>query len=320
VPVDVEFDEFVRVRSGPLLRLAFGLTRSHDLAEDLLQTALARCWGAWRRIEGDPEPYVRRALVNTYNSWWQRRWRGELPSADLPERPQPHPQARVDDRDEVIRLLGQLPRQQRTVLVLRYFEDMTVAIGPAGEKEATASEGQCDENAGDGGSSAFPPGTRELAGGFVVRASFKVDGKPLMTRALPGAVTVWAAASEPVPFDLYPLPPRPSELQPLQREVNTFDLITTLDSDNGYAATVAMPARSIAFPAICVRSQTPGLFRVTANGKELSQWPTEIWNYDGKATCQAVPFMPGGQVTFRATAEHVSGDWIVVITNGMAIA
>ncbi|GIJ27226.1 hypothetical protein Vqi01_23880 [Micromonospora qiuiae] len=50
-----------------------------------MQTALARAWEAWRRIDGDPEPYVRRVIVNAYASWWRRRWRGELPTAELPE-------------------------------------------------------------------------------------------------------------------------------------------------------------------------------------------------------------------------------------------
>ena len=60
----IGFDEFVTVRSPRLLRLAYLLTQDHALAEDLLQTALTRSWSAWRRIEGDPEPYVRRVLVN----------------------------------------------------------------------------------------------------------------------------------------------------------------------------------------------------------------------------------------------------------------
>lgn len=124
----MEFDDFVRDRSARLLRLAYLFTRDHALAEDLLQTTYARCWGSWRRIEGDPEPYVRRALVNTYNSWWRRRWTHELPSDELPDAPvRRTPQDTVDARDEVWRALRRLPRQQQTVIVLRYFEDLTEA-------------------------------------------------------------------------------------------------------------------------------------------------------------------------------------------------
>src|SRR5689334_21922762 len=81
------FDEFVAARSRSLLRTAYLLTHDHALAEDLLQTALTKAWFAWKRIDGRPEPYVRRILVNTYASWWRRKWNGEQPTADLPEAP-----------------------------------------------------------------------------------------------------------------------------------------------------------------------------------------------------------------------------------------
>ncbi|GIJ80614.1 RNA polymerase sigma-70 factor, sigma-E family [Micromonospora phaseoli] len=124
----VGFDDFVASRSPRLLRTAFLLTRDWALAEDLLQTALARAWESWRRIEGDPEPYVRRIIVNAYASWWRRRWRGELPTADLPEAATAQdPHLGFDDRDRLWRALGRLPRRQRAVLVLRYFEDLSEA-------------------------------------------------------------------------------------------------------------------------------------------------------------------------------------------------
>ena len=120
------FDDFVVTRSPRLLRTAFLLTRDWALAEDLLQTALARAWEAWRRIEGDPEPYVRRIIVNAYASSWRRRWRGELPTAELPESADAaDPHTGLDDRDRLWRALGRLPRRQRAVLVLRYFEDLS---------------------------------------------------------------------------------------------------------------------------------------------------------------------------------------------------
>ncbi|MEU7821773.1 SigE family RNA polymerase sigma factor [Catellatospora sp. NPDC049133] len=121
------FDEFVVTRSRHLLRVAYLLTGDHALAEDLLQTALAKSWAAWRRIHGDPEPYVRRVLANTYNSWWRRRWHGERPTETLPEHAAPSPHSAVDDRDQLRRALARLPRQQKVVLVLRYFEDLSEA-------------------------------------------------------------------------------------------------------------------------------------------------------------------------------------------------
>jgi DNA-directed RNA polymerase specialized sigma24 family protein len=69
------FDEFVATRSQVLLRTAYLLTGEHALAEDLLQTALAKCWFAWGRIDGPPEPYVRRVIATTYATWWRRKWK-----------------------------------------------------------------------------------------------------------------------------------------------------------------------------------------------------------------------------------------------------
>ena len=100
-----DFDEFVAARSTRLLRTAYLLTRDHALAEDLLQTALTKAWFAWSRIEGDPEPYVRKILVNTFASWWRRKWNGEQAyaeppePADAPERTTPPTAARPVGRD-----------------------------------------------------------------------------------------------------------------------------------------------------------------------------------------------------------------------------
>lgn len=121
------FEDFVTTRSAYLLRTAYALTRDHTNAEDLLQTALARSWPAWGRIANDPEPYVRQVMVNTYRSWWRRKWNGERPTDEVPEVPVATPQSSVDDRDEVWRALSRLPKKQQAVLVLRYFEDLSEA-------------------------------------------------------------------------------------------------------------------------------------------------------------------------------------------------
>ncbi len=126
MPTPDGFDEFVVSRSPRLLRTAYLLTRDWSTAEDLLQTALAKAWFAWHRLDDDPEPYVRRILVNTYATWWRRRWNGEQPTAEPPDLSPGHdPHAEIDTRDQVWQALGRLPRRQRAVLVLRYFEDLT---------------------------------------------------------------------------------------------------------------------------------------------------------------------------------------------------
>jgi DNA-directed RNA polymerase specialized sigma24 family protein len=60
--VRVPFEAFVVAQGDRLLRTAYLLTHDHALAEDLLQTALTKAWTAWRRIESEPEPYVRKIL------------------------------------------------------------------------------------------------------------------------------------------------------------------------------------------------------------------------------------------------------------------
>lgn len=118
------FEEFVATASPRLLRTAFLLTRDVGHAEDLLQTALARAWRAWSRIDGAPEPYVRRIMVNTYATWWRRRWRVETPTDELPERAGASVEDLVDRRDWLWAALGRLPRRQRAAVVLRYYEDL----------------------------------------------------------------------------------------------------------------------------------------------------------------------------------------------------
>ncbi len=117
-----EFEEFVTARSPRLLATAYLLTHDHGRAEDLLQTSLAKLWLAWSRVD-DPDAYVRRVLVTTYASWWRRKWRGERPAETLPE----SQTAPVERDQDVWSALARLPRGQRAVLVLRFYEDLTEA-------------------------------------------------------------------------------------------------------------------------------------------------------------------------------------------------
>ncbi len=125
--VTVDFDDFVAARSTALLRTAYLLTGDRGRAEDLLQASLTKAWLAWPRIEGHAEPYVRKVLVNTYSSWWRRRWNGEHPADVLPDAGHP---GHADDSarsQDLWQALDRLPRRQRAVVVLRYFEDLTEA-------------------------------------------------------------------------------------------------------------------------------------------------------------------------------------------------
>jgi RNA polymerase sigma-70 factor (sigma-E family) len=120
-----DFEEFVAARSHGLLRTAYLLTHDHELAEDLLQTALTKAWFAWPRLEARPEPYVRKILVNTYATWWRRKWHGEQPTEELPDHGATA--VDVDAGHDLWVALGRLPRRQRAVVVLRFFEDLSEA-------------------------------------------------------------------------------------------------------------------------------------------------------------------------------------------------
>ncbi|MEV7006302.1 SigE family RNA polymerase sigma factor [Streptosporangium sp. NPDC051022] len=119
-----DFERYVEQRSARLLRTAYLLCRDWGTAEDLLQTALAKAWFAWRRVGDDPDPYVYRILANTHASWWRRRWRGEVPTAEPPEGAAADPAGELGVREALRTALAALPAKQRAVLVLRYFADL----------------------------------------------------------------------------------------------------------------------------------------------------------------------------------------------------
>ncbi len=124
--VDADFADFVHGRGPALQRTAFLLTGDWALAEDLLQTALAKSHLAWGRISHqDPEGYVRKVLANTHASWWRRKWRGESATAQVPDEAVVSPWSGVDDRVTLDAALARLPRRQRAVVVLRFHEDLT---------------------------------------------------------------------------------------------------------------------------------------------------------------------------------------------------
>jgi RNA polymerase sigma-70 factor (sigma-E family) len=121
------FDLFVVAGSTRLLRAAYLLTGDWGHAEDLLQTALAKTWLRWNRIEAEQaaEAYTRKVMLTTYAKWHRRRWRGESPTEQLPDACGPDLYAVVDERDELMRSLATLPPRTRAVVVLRFFEDMS---------------------------------------------------------------------------------------------------------------------------------------------------------------------------------------------------
>lgn len=121
------FEQFVHTKGKALWRAAWMLTGDAHHADDLVQTALAKTWGRYDSIGNDHqfEAYVRTTIYRTYVSWWRKMsWRNETPAEHLREdatRP-------GDDgiRLDIRRALDELPRMQKAVMVLQYFEDLSV--------------------------------------------------------------------------------------------------------------------------------------------------------------------------------------------------
>lgn len=128
--VDPTFDTFVARSSTALLRTAYLLTGDRGHAEDLLQTALLRTARRWSQACGAPEAYARQVLVNLSRDrirWLFRRPR-EAPMPPEAEnlRATDAGYEQVADRQVVVRALARLTTRQRQVIVLRFFEDLSV--------------------------------------------------------------------------------------------------------------------------------------------------------------------------------------------------
>ncbi|WP_405017759.1 SigE family RNA polymerase sigma factor [Kitasatospora sp. NBC_00070] len=123
-----EFTAYVRERRASLYATAYHLTGDRHAAEDLLQSALFSTYRAWDRITDKAAVggYLRRTMTNLHISAWRRRKVAEYPTEELPET--------VGDTDAMggtelravlWQALAKLPENQRTMLVLRYYEGRT---------------------------------------------------------------------------------------------------------------------------------------------------------------------------------------------------
>jgi RNA polymerase sigma-70 factor (sigma-E family) len=127
--IDADFREFVHSRRRGLLRSAYLLTGNLADAEDLVQSALAKTFQAWNRIEDRKalDGYVRRAIVNTHISWWRRRRVDEYPTDEIPDQPVADSSGNSELHDTLQRAIDRLPQRMRAAVVLRYLEDMSEA-------------------------------------------------------------------------------------------------------------------------------------------------------------------------------------------------
>lgn len=123
------FDDWVALRGEALLRLAYVLTGNTADAEDVVQDALSRALPRWERITQaeDVDAYVRRMVVNAHTSWWRKWRRRESPAPDI--RPEgvvtgPGEGIAADERARLWAACRALPADQRTAVVLRYYEQL----------------------------------------------------------------------------------------------------------------------------------------------------------------------------------------------------
>jgi RNA polymerase sigma-70 factor (sigma-E family) len=127
---DAEFSAYMAARLPSLLRTAYLLTGDRHAAEDLVQTTLAKLYLAWDKVQRREvvDGYARRILVNEHVSLWRRAWRRHETSTDRV----PEPSVAIEDpvagrNDALWRFVLSLPRKQRAVVVLRYYEELSEA-------------------------------------------------------------------------------------------------------------------------------------------------------------------------------------------------
>jgi RNA polymerase sigma-70 factor (sigma-E family) len=129
---EAEFAEFMRGRWSALVRLGYGLTGDQQLAEDLARAALAKAYASWPRVlrTGDPDVYLRRIILNASLGKPGKNRRRRVRERGAGDEPgpgtAPAPGA-DDDRPALVTALLQLPAGQRSVVLLRYWMDMTEA-------------------------------------------------------------------------------------------------------------------------------------------------------------------------------------------------
>jgi RNA polymerase sigma-70 factor (sigma-E family) len=140
---EASFTEYVAARRPALVRTAYLLCGDVHLAEDLVQGALIKAVGHWRRIGDHPEPWLRKVMVNDHISGWRKHRGRELLTDAPPE------SATTDPRPDsgLLGALRALPPRQRAVIVLRYYEDLSeretadvlgVAVGTVKSQHAEA--------------------------------------------------------------------------------------------------------------------------------------------------------------------------------------
>lgn len=124
-----DFRSWVSVNRDRIRRTAYLLSGDWFLSDDLVQEALARAFRVWPRItsRGEPDAYVRKIVVNLYLDHRRRPARREDLHDALPDAPGSGDfAADAGEQDRILNALARIPPGQRAVLVLRYWEDLSI--------------------------------------------------------------------------------------------------------------------------------------------------------------------------------------------------
>lgn len=140
---ELEFQEFVAAKAGPLFKVAFFMCGNWHDAQDLVQTSLAKLYVAWNKIEqaGAVDAYARTVLLRTYLSQRRLKRSGESPTdLHLLGERLAAPAADLDLYLSLATALKTLPPRDRAVVVLRYLEghDFATIAGHLGITESAA--------------------------------------------------------------------------------------------------------------------------------------------------------------------------------------
>ena len=124
---EADFRGWVAERRDHLRRTAFLLCGDWFLADDLVQEACTRMYAVWSRVAsaGAPDAYARRVVVNLYLDGRRRPSRREVPVDRVPDRPTVAPDGDAAS-ERAVDALRVLAPGQRAVLVLRFWEDLTM--------------------------------------------------------------------------------------------------------------------------------------------------------------------------------------------------
>lgn len=122
---DEEFVEFAQAAVSRLRDSAFLMCRDWHLAQDLTQTTLAKVYANWRRVRqaDDPYAYSRKILLRCVIDHQRRRSSRELALPAIPDRGEEHP---AELRMTLLDAVASLPVRDRAIIVLRYWDDLSV--------------------------------------------------------------------------------------------------------------------------------------------------------------------------------------------------